>query len=616
MEILSLSWAVVTILMLGYIVKNALNTSAGSSPFLAICLITISMMICGMLNILWYGRIFLYSITLILFLILLHKNKIKDFIMNYLLVPGCIAFCVGSVFVIISYYIQQPFYTAWDEYSHWGPFYKNVFERNQLHYFYDNNLVHPAYPQGMTVFYYFISMFMDEFREADTFIAVNMVLIACVTTIFSKITWKNKLLAVVGIFIAPIFLLLFPYASPYVNPYFSIYLDTLMGAVFGAALITVVTTTKISIRSACVVSLAVLFMVQVKEIALILSLIVVVANLLMTFELKSKEAIENKIIILYNLIPVASVFLFSVVWKFYLSIMGANNDQFSDIHLLDFVYMLFGQDEKLLAIWSNLKNALIHWPILYNEKISILGCWIIFSLVGILLFIWLKQRCKKWGTAWIVIGMPVFCLAYTGSLFYVYTCNMSLGEALACASLQRYMSTFYIAWAILLIGCILNEVDQTLDKNRFATAVILTILISVSSLLITNPLVFPYNREMTGRTSLDEVTINFKEYFGERSRVWVIAQGEDGEENGLLYTYQLHYTFLPTYICLGLPWNLNEEYDLDTNEFELISQEKNITHILVYNGNNDFVEKLSEEVFKSLQLLSEVNGSALYKVLT
>ena len=118
--------------------------------------------------------------------------------------------------------------------------------------------------------------------------------------------------------------------------------------------------------------------------------------------------------------------------------------------------------------------------------------------------------------------------------------------------------------------------------------------------------------EASGRKDLDEVTESIENYIDSQSRIWVIAQGEGSAPNESIYMYDLHYTLLPAYVYLDLPWNLQEE--TVPQGIEKMAMDAEVTHILVYKSNEILKSKFANSFSDGLSHIERSGRPVLYKI--
>lgn len=223
------------ILLLGFVLARFLRLPAAFAPFVAVCTVSMLMLALGCLNLLWAGRWLLYLGIAAAGALAVWRAP-KAFL-QYLAAPGVWAFLLGAAALCLYFVWNDSFYSVWDEYSHWGPFFKNAFLADALHPYTPMklNMVNQAYPQAATAFYYFFALAAPRFSEAHTYAALAVLLCAAAATLLAGCSWKRPVTAALGILCVPLFFVLFPYSDPYIT----VYQDTLLGAVFGGVLVLV-----------------------------------------------------------------------------------------------------------------------------------------------------------------------------------------------------------------------------------------------------------------------------------------------------------------------------------------------------------------------------------------
>lgn len=618
----SVAIAVLAILLLGFVPHQRFGVSPAFGPFLAICGILLWLIFCGGLNLLWLGRLLLYLIVFAVGLVLATKHR-KAF-WAYLTAPAVLAFLLGCLFLTVVYLWNDSFYFMWDDFSNWGPLYKNIFLTNRLHIHNTLSVAHPAYPEGTTVLYYFTALFSPLFREAQTYASLGILLCGCACTLLHKVEWKTPLLSILGILCVPLFFVLFPYSDSYI----SVYLDTALGAFFGATLLLVMHTPRRSWQYSLAVGLAAGSIAQVKEMGLLLALVCVALyamQLLLVHPGKEPlgQALRQnfgKGWWLQSGLAALAMLLPTVFWKICLSVTGQRADQFSNPFAISFFDRIAaasrGEDPVAASIWEQFTINFFHRPVVYNGYGTPVVVTALLVLFGIIFGIWRIKLKKNQGPAFMLLFMPVFFAAYLFSLFYTYICMMTELEGLLNASYERYVSTFMIGWCMLALGVFLRYGGTLLKKHvkalpSAAMAVVLALILNTS--LQKDVLNLRYTRLQAGRIGFDAVSAQVAGELQPDDDIWVIAQGTDG-----LYRYMYHYMLIPTRVNMLLPISLGQPgsstEQVTPSQFIQMAKDNSIEYVLLYIVDDAFVEKYGSLFEDGLAYVQEHALPCLYRV--
>lgn len=605
------------IILLGFVCKRALKVETAFTFFIAIAGIILWLLIGGSVNLLYVFRIALYCGIYICGIYQVAKNK--QLFLAYIKNPATIMFLVSVLGLSIVYMFHNSFYFGWDDFSHWGPFYKSIFMENSLLQFSNIPMVHQSYPQGMTVLFYYTALFSSSFIEAQTFISVYIMLAACSTALLAFVEWKKPLQTVLTLCLLPLFYVLFPYSEPYI----SVCLDTTLGAVFGTVLLMIIAIAREDKRESHLgIWLGLALLVQIKPISILLALVCVVIYGVQIWLIQPAQSLAvtirrntNKQTFQQFGFGVASVVLSYGYWQVFLRITNTNKDQFSAPLERNFLERLqdsiAGKDEVFANIWSRFLINLRHMPVVYNGYGNALVVTVLLIVAGVVLGTLLIRLKKLWGPAISLWLMPLFFIAYLFSIFYTYITMMSEFEGLTNASFQRYISTFMIAWAMLLLGICLYYGENLLFKklpNLLPTMAVLSILLLQANTIVQHDVLnLELSHEEAGRTGFGTVSDQMLAKLEPEDTIWLIAQNDDG-----MYRYMYHYTLFPANVSLATPETLSAT--LSKQEVLAIAQENNIDYIVVYIIDDAFDQAFAPLFSDKLASVKEKYLPSLYRV--
>ena len=247
----------------------------------------------------------------------------------------------------------------------------------------------------------------------------------------------------VGI-IVPSFVILLYFLFPYISPYATVYLDTLLGAYFGACVILILKFKDLTYRNILLHIINIAALMQVKDISIVLALLCIFILFIRYFFLKREKILCKKTVLF-----IGGIFLGLFWWKIILLLTNKREDQFSNLQLGDFLngLMNFGKNGNYFSdVFYAFIDAFINRSIMLGGISTIY----IAILLGILsLIIVFKEEDLYHKLA--VSLFPLFFIGYCLILLVVYEIAMSPSEALAVNSYERYISTFFIAWMILIV---------------------------------------------------------------------------------------------------------------------------------------------------------------------
>jgi hypothetical protein len=101
--------------------------------------------------------------------------------------PGFVLFAVGAILLWLK--VRSTSFHAWDEFSHWGYFPRELSATNRLPDA-DSQLILKNYPPGSGLFQYLVGLLMGM-TEGHTIFAQDFLLLCGVTTLFQGARWKQ-----------------------------------------------------------------------------------------------------------------------------------------------------------------------------------------------------------------------------------------------------------------------------------------------------------------------------------------------------------------------------------------------------------------------------------------
>ena len=600
---------IILIVLTGFLISQLLQTAPAFGPFLSISTTTIVLMLAAICNCLFAGTVVWYLICLTALCLYFFKMRVSGFwqIVRYVLSPGVLSFFVFGIILCAIYVWNGSFYSQWDEYGFWGPYYKNLFESDALLQFTPYEFIHPTYPQAFSLFFYYLSFFAPAFSEAHTFCAIGLILLSCAICLLGHLSWKESPIAsLFGCFMVPLFFVLFPYADPYI----SVYTDVLCGAVFGACLVLCCSGNDVRAAFACAIGLASL--VQMKEICILLAMVCVAVywmNVTLTIPCSGRFKW------LCRALPAAGALGSFAVWRIFLLITHTTSDQFFftgglGMFFQKIVAMLHGEDEVTASVLEMFKINFFYKPVFYNGYGTPFVFCVLFVLFALVFGVWLWRIKHLHGPALALWSMPFFFACYLLSILYTYLCFVSESEALRNASYERYVSTFLIGWAMLALAlCIKYGGDflRICQASWIPAAVCITITALIFNTAIQrNVLNIGTSREKVGRENFDAVCAQMREQTTPCDDIWLIAQNADS-----MYWYMFHYTMYPARVNQLLPLTIEE---MSAEEFLQTAHENSIEYILVYVVDDAFCKNYATLFDGGVSQVMETGLPSLYRV--
>ncbi|MDL2219709.1 hypothetical protein LJC04_05200 [Ruminococcaceae bacterium OttesenSCG-928-O06] len=610
---ISLLVPLVLLLLLGFFFHGRFALPAAFCPIASVSCVVLGLLLFGSLKLLVPGCFLLMAFVAAagIWQGVKHPKAIPAYLLN----PGILSFLAGALVLILAYTLHGHFYTGWDEYSHWGPVFKDMYMQGAMHQYTGLELLHHAYPQGTALLYFFFSRFAPGFSEAQTYAAMGVWLAACSVTLCAGQSWKRPLPAALALLVTPLFFILFRYSEPYIT----VYVDTLLGAVFGAAMVVALYPGRRRLSHCALAGLIAAAIAQVKDSGLFFMFIAgVIFTLCYCFELpadaprRAPRERRTGLGLFWG-----TALLPALYWRVFLVLTHTPGNSFGDPLGQNLFTLLrgaaTGSDPTSASIierfWINLRVA----PVVYNGYGTSLMMAALLSVGGLLFGLWLWKRRHRRGPALVLWALPVLFAAYLAGMLVMYLTMFTPAEGLMGASFERYMSSFFIGWCMAALAAALFYGEELVPKLRAAAptvALVAVLALEANAVAGRDVLDLSHHKE-DSRYGFESVSAQMLEHLAPDDRIWVIAQGTD-----LMYTYMFHYNLMPAKVDLWLP-NQMGYGEADPPNAEQLAQrarEKGVSHILVYITDDVFDERYGAGFSDNLTSVHQNSLPSLYRV--
>ena len=181
MSILAQIIGLACLLFWGFWLCCKLRLPAGFAPLCGLCFCMVVLQLAGSCNQLWLG-----AQLLLVGAVLTLAQRRRHEILPQLLSPGVLAFCSAAGVLMAVFAIRQPEFQTWDEFSHWGIYFKSVFYQHRFTVWdTTRSLAHQAYPQGLPGLYALFALPAAQYREADVLFVTALPLAAAASALFA-----------------------------------------------------------------------------------------------------------------------------------------------------------------------------------------------------------------------------------------------------------------------------------------------------------------------------------------------------------------------------------------------------------------------------------------------
>lgn len=403
----------------------------------------------------------------VLLLSALKKKKLKE-LEGCFLSPGFFALLVSICLVLLI--DRQNMYNAWDEFSHWGPMVKVMYQTNRLYCTSPASFAHHDYPPAAQLLEYLILRINGRLDERYVFRALQITTLSMTFPMIDeyapreeeKLSFVRRMtgrLLHAMVFLAAVLILLSTMNAYGMSFYANIYTDILLAAEGGLLFFLLWQFDFTSYRS-LYLGVFLAFLLLTKQMGLTYFLLAVVI-LLVRFILERKKPVYGRVLspgltagnwILILGIPV----FFYLLWNRYTHLLGLGgqfNMSYIMRNLFGFISGTSVQDYQRQVI-RDFADALTGYD-LTAFKASYVLFFLLYTIVCVILLLWLRNHDRKL----LRETVPVLTCAWIGFILYAAALlalyvsgGFGEGEASALASYDRYMAAYPLSCALLLLG--------------------------------------------------------------------------------------------------------------------------------------------------------------------
>lgn len=570
------------ILIHGVFVQKKFHVKESNSILLSTLSIFLSLYLFGLFDLLKYGLYFVYFILLLEVIWLGYQFYKKRLSLNLIWNPTYITFVIGTIFLFVLTYNAN--LTDWDEFSHWGTNLKAMVFKDILWGSNKWDGVHIAYPPLSGVIEYFGCKLYGGYSEWIAFFSLDIFMLSLLTPVF-KTKWKD--------FLKNILYLLCIYMVVYIFDFklASLYIDLPLGILFFIGFY--LSTLEKSKENKLLLSLIFFALPIFKDSGLIFSAVILIQLFIrQLLECINKKEFSIKLLIpyiIYLLIIFSSYFTYKIYCNINNTVVDFMHDSnaIMELNLIEYVKAIFlrGVTGKPYDIACSFYNFINTNSIISRYPFqTIIGIIVSFNIIGFILYYIDKK--EKNNLISIFASFNIGSILYLLFLLLIFIYAFLEPEGRALASFPRYISTYLIAWAIMILTLLLKH------KKSIVPILIGLLVCIYSSNIIT--LVKPVSK---GISVIPENVNNWSkeiiEKVDEDSKVFIIIQQDNG--------YQFHtlrYLISPIKTNLLYEWNLgptNETSELATlnmTKEEWLNKLKSEKFDYVYLANVDdqFIE--------------------------
>ena len=515
----------------------------------------------------------------------------------YLASPGVLGFLAGVVLLELLFAVRAPRFQTWDEFSHWGVFFKNVFyERRFAVWETGRSFAHQAYPQGGAALYALFGFFRQSYAERDVFFALDTGLLAAGAALFGVTKPAGRRACTLYRLFAVLAVPLLFFAFIPDTPYNTAYMDALVGAFFAAALALLFVPGGSARDKGWVLGILCAAITTLKEIGGVLALCVLGIWLVQCLLLHApaprqwyRSFVQKAFWVAW--LPAACTTALSVAaWRVILVVTNRTTDQFSSMgtgyFLACFNEARTGVDPYFYDVWNAFYTKVRTAPLLFGWSTFKLGllCAVFSVLLAVLLIRLGGPRGLQLAAAPLLMLLYFPCYLFV--LFYVYIGGMSPYEAMRVASYERYACCFFIGWFALLLAAAF-ALTAFLPKRRIAVsgALVLSGLLAVHGVYVgvtAGSTAYALPHEAWRDTQIAAADTLHAAIPDPTAPIWLLSADEDNAyQNMWYYQYELY----PDNVCIEIPSG-QADVDLGYN-----FDEHHIQSLVLFGVTDDFAAR-------------------------
>lgn len=513
------------------------------------------------------------------------------------------------VSLILGFVLKDTYFTTWDEFSHWGPNLKAMVE-NDL--FWSNDKwdgIHVAYQPLAGLIEYWFCKLNGGFLERVAYIAMDIGILTLILPMFKNLKYKLQDIIKSILFLFCIFCFIYIFSFSLT----SIYIDLILGIMFSVGMY--VAMEMDGKEDKILLILILLAMTELKTTGLLFDgiiLIILFLKNVLTPVIKEKKIgkaqWKNFLILIMMLV---SILIAYKSWDIYCKSNNRvldrrhDNNFISEINIKEFIKAVIQYNctnEKLDSISKSFYNTLNEKEII--NKLPCKTCIQILVILDIIMvFTYIKEKQKEKKEKILIqgisfnIGFVLYCLLLMGTYMFAFT----EVEGRGLFSIERYMSTYFIAWIINIIAIFMDkscykkiEEGKDVIKNPSMLAMVVISLVCIYGSNIQN-LIKPINKNnSTIPTYIQEKANIVNSTLNKEDKVYVIFQDPGVTVDPFVFRY-----------CISpIVMNLMDEYSLgeldgpnDTMTYNITEKEweeklinENYDYVFILKNDDEFNE--------------------------
>lgn len=607
-------------------IVNKFNKKIESCIVIDILFKMILMYIFGLCNLLYIGSIITITISIILGIITLIKQRKNTEFKEKILTNGFGFFTIIYFAFMIFTYGKTSW--LWDEYSHWSLASKEMFYTNKL--LPESGILIVKYPPFPTILQYLFNKTIGIYSQGTEIFANYILGFSLLLPLFENINSKSKMQNIC----IEITILCIPAVFNSIIFYEGIYVDAMLGLLIGYIFYQVYMQKDVKFLKLSVL-LAFIAMSLTKATGLYIALILICSYVLATIiEIITKKynikkyINENKRKLISIVLLIMILLVTSFSWKIYskemqtaivdFEVYKKEESKEKNLRLIEAIgstaTTLLGSTEKSADYdQSNrllFKDLTTQYALKAPIRITIMYVTILIIIASIIIYKFINNEEKsKYKNS--IIAILIGLILYIAFLQLAYLVKFGFQERIIHASLDRYINTYLLGFFILLVSIIIKKIVNTNKNQKHILAIfIMCILLITQIQQITDATIASgtYNAQMRYDVKdMNKMSEFLNESLEDGERVYVVNQNPNVSLKETYIKYILAPKF-KTQVNPRFDKELAERLDGDILEIWSKILTQKYDYIYIYK-NDEYFEEMTKELFEE-----EIKENIIYKI--
>ena len=557
----------------------------------------------GLYDLLDFGAKLMLPVLLILLLVLVifKYNLVKRSIREEIKSPSLYVFIGLTAWTFVNSRNMKLY--SWDEFSAWGPLVKSMFLFDKLGPYSPADLPFAQYISGISMLPYLAMKIEGEWNEALIYWSYQVLIIAILVSIFPTLKWRlfgrNVMVIIASLLSATFFY----------NSFQTVYVDPILGLLFGLGVVIAASKDLVRDKWSQLNFVALVTLISItKEIGIYFSLTLI---LLMSVKIfidatRGKKPFRIKllhylILAMTSLVPIVAI---QAGWRMAISDQQPSGGR-SALGIVRSL-LLSGDEGGISDFWndvvfSNFLTKTFTSPLTSINwfPITTAAWFAVFSFLLVLVIVTAKQKEDRWQNALVFSILSVCFIGYLVMLLLLYMTVFTTGEAIALASYERYVPTYFAGIVLYLNHHFIKDIYAHESANTlsiFPATWIATLLLLSSSIPLMSYVSDPNYASTQAISSFeDERKLINNMDLQVDDDVWIIAQHTVGFE---FYFY--NYELLPASVGRS-PWSIGSTYgegdiwtDASYTQEKWASKLIDYEYVFVHNVTESFINEFGE----------------------